>query len=239
LILEQFEKVDDKVYSIAKDIAIKYPDAARLAYKSLKLGVEGINMHAYGFEFTPHNNWYKKMLTPTYQFKKKIMYEFGFRLLQCLFNSYAKHAICEMYEYVKHVNTCLSRGYVTKLAWNDPNITIDVDKAIKDLIRSNEFIGITVEYELYDKATNRDQLFEVLTFYHGIYIYKYLEADTKYASTVMNKIKRLANNNPTIIPSVYLHEVAANIALSYDIYDPQYNPYVQRHEAYTRSHLRI
>jgi len=239
LVLEQFDptEANENTYLIAKDIAIKYPNAARLAYKSLKQHVQKITMHAYGFMFTPHNDWYDEMITPSSQFKRNIMYEFGFRLLQCMFNSYSQHSGSDVYNFIKHVNTCLCRGYVTKLTWNDPTISQDVDKAIEDLITITEFNELKVQYELYPSASHRDHLYEIMTFYNGIYLYEYVGVNSIKATITMDKIKRLAYNDPRIIPSKFLHQVAANIALTYDIYDPQYNPTTQGHDPYTSAYL--
>jgi hypothetical protein len=217
----------DKIYNIVHDVVRKRPRLARVAYKALKTResysdtVTKLKLNDVGFNATPHTDLSLQQ-TNNNLFKKQIMYEFGFRLLQSVFSLYT-NALNDLFGYTNHVNTCIFKGYIVMLSWNEQIITNEIRQAIIELVNACKDADIEVYYDAYDMATDINQLLEICSFYRGIYMYKYPTDDTDNALMTLDRMISLSKST-TVVGKRNFEEVASNIALTYDIYDIRFNP---------------
>lgn len=233
IILSNFEDVSsseerDNIYRIVSSIVAKYPSMVRVAYKALGTGksydenIPKLKLSLYGFQKTPHTD-IKLYASDAKQFKQEIMYEFGFRLLQSMFGLYSTNAVADPFLFLTHVNTCILKGYMVILSWNELPVTYDINEALLELIDAITYHEYNVYYEAYASCITMSQLQEVCSFYRGIYIYKYLHDDEDNIFMTMNRMVNLSKTS-VIIGERYFLEVARNIATTYNLYHKLLNP---------------
>ena len=216
----------DRIYNIVRDVVYRRPNLSRVAYKALKIretyqaNATQLRLNNVGFSQTPHTS-YSNMNSDI--FKRQIMYEFGFRLLQSIFSLYIPNGTNNQFDYVNHVNTCFFTGYVTSLTWNQLTTTNEIKQAMNELVQACNDNDMTVYYDVYDLCSSLVQLREVCSFYRGVYMYKFPIDDQDNVEMTMDKMISLATK-ATIIGKQNFEEVASNLALIYDIYNKRFNP---------------
>jgi len=219
--LTDFQKIH--VYNTIRFVLKKAPDIIRLAYKALQIQ-EGdtIVPGRFGFLNTPHMpvNLYH---TDLKAFKKRAMYELGFRLLQCVYNLYNRHATDDVFQFMTHVNTTVLRAYQVMLSWNEKPITDDVSLALNQFIAMLFGEGFKVYEDLYTLKTF-DQLQVVCSVYRALYLSKYgSDDDTLIAETIYH-LENLSNRNDGIVPLELIDNVGWQLANDYGIDSLKYNP---------------
>lgn len=132
------------------------------------------------------------------------------------------------FAYMTHVKTCLVKGYMVLRSWEtitDVDVSdalTGVNEGMRELIRAVSDEGLEIHHDLYDSC-RFNQLLEVCSFYRGIYTYKYPHDDDIDVNNTLDNMELQAYRT-TIVGKRYFEEVAAQIALTYDIYHPLFNP---------------